>query len=123
MRKHRENRGPMSRLPENEAYWEALTERVVSDADSRLSAYRRLGTRWWHRLARFSTPLTVGAAGAVIAAVVWLPEIASEPTRDTSPATLYAVAPNDPLAAAFVTSAAAPTMATLLATPTLERTR
>jgi hypothetical protein len=113
----------MSRLPEDEAYWEALTERVVTDAAGRLSAYRSAGTRWWHRLARFSTPLTVGAAAAVIAAVVWLPEVASEPTRDTSPGTLYALAPDDPLTGPFVTSAAAPTMATLMATPTLERTR
>ncbi len=123
MRKRRENRGPMSRLPENEAYWEALTERVVSDAAGRLSAYRSAATRWWHRLARFSTPLTVGAAAAVIAAVVWLPAVEPQPGSDTSPGTLYALAPDDPLAAPFVTSTVAPTMATLLATPTLERTR
>jgi len=113
----------MSRLPEDAAYWEALTERVVTDAASRLSAYRNPGTRWWHRLARFATPLTVGAAAAVIAAVVWLPEVGPDLTSDTSPGTLYVLAPDDPLAAPFVTSAAAPTMATLLATPTLERTR
>ena len=123
MSEHRENRGPMSRLPEDEAYWEALTERVVTDAAGRLSANRSAGTRWWHRLARFATPLTIGAAAAVIAAVVWLPEVASEPTSDTSPGTLYALAADDPLAGPFVTSTAAPTMATLLATPTVERTR
>ncbi len=123
MSAHRENRGPMSRLPEDEVYWQALTERVVTDAAGRLSAYRSAGTRWWHRVARFATPLTIGAAAAVIAAVVWLPEVAPEPGSDTSPGTLYALATNDPLAAPFVTSAAAPTVATLLATPTLERTR
>ncbi len=123
MSKHRENRGPMSRLPEDAAYWEALTQRVVTDAASRLSAYRNAGTCWWHRLARFATPLTVGAAAAVIAAVVWLPEVGPGPTSDTSSGALYPWAPNDPLAAPFVTSAAAPTVATLLATPTLERTR
>src|SRR6266542_474287 len=68
-----------------------------------------------------ATPLTVGAAAAVIAAVVWRPEVGPEPTRDTSPGTPYALAPDDPLAGPFVTSAAAPTMATLMATPTLER--
>ena len=123
MSKHRANRGPMSRIPEDEVYWEALTERVVTDAAGRLSAYRGAGTRWWHCLARFSTPLTVGAAAAVIAAVVWLPEVGSEPTRDTSPGTPYASALDDPLAGPFVTSTVAPTMATLMATPTLERTR
>lgn len=120
MSKHRENRRPMSRLPEDEAYWETLTERVVADAAGRLSAYRCAGTRWWHRLARVSTPLTVGAAAAVIAALLWRPEVAGEP--GTSPATLYGFVPNDPLVAPFITSAAAPTMATLMATPTLERT-
>lgn len=122
MRKHRGNRGPMSRLPEDEAYWETLTDRLVTDAAGPLSAYRSAGTRRWHGLARFSTPLTVGAAAAVIAAVLWLPEVAGQPARSGSPESLYAFAPNDPLAAPFVTSAAAPTMATLMATPTLERT-
>ena len=123
MSKHRDNRGPMSRLPEADAYWEALTDRVVSDAAGRLIVYRSAGIRWWHHLARFSTPLTVAAAAAVIAAVAWLPEVASEPTRDTSRGTLYALAPDDPLAGPFVTSAAVPTMATLLATHTLEHAR
>ena len=120
---HRENRAAMSRLPEDEAYWEKLTQRLLTDAAGRLSAYRSAGTPWWHGLARCSTPLTVGAAVAVIAAVVWLPEAGAETRSGTSPGTLYALAPDDPLAAPFVTSAAAPTMATLLATPTLERTR
>lgn len=121
MTKHGGNRGPMSRLPEKEAYWEALTDRLVMDAAGRLSAYRSGGTRWWHRLVRFSTPLTVGAAAAVIAVLLWLPEVAREPAGGTSPAAFYGFAPNDPLAALFVTSAAAPTMATLMATPTSER--
>lgn len=121
MTKHGENRGPMSRLPEDEAYWAALTDRLVMDAVGRLSGYRSGGARWWHGLVRFSTPLTVGAAAAVIAAVLWLPELADEVTGSTSPAAVYGLAPNDPLAALFVTSEDAPTMATLIATPTSER--
>ena len=121
MRKHREHRGPLSRLPEDGAYWEALTDRLVMDAAGRLSAYRSAGTRWWHGLVPFSTPLTVGAAAAVIAALFWLPEVPGEPARGSSPATLYGFAPNDSLAALFVTSADAPSMATLLATPNSER--
>ena len=123
MSEHREHRRPMSRLPEDEPYWEALTERVMTDAAGRLSAYRSAGTRWWHGLARFATPLTVGAAAAVIATLVWLPKVGREPTSDTPPGTLYALAPDDPLAGPFVTSTDAPTMATLMATPTLERTQ
>lgn len=121
MRKHREDHGLLSRLPEEDAYWEALTDRLVTDAAGPLSAYRSAGTRWWHRLARYSTPLTVGAAAAVIAALLWLPEVAGAPAGRTSPAAPYGLAPSDPLAALFVTSAAAPTMATLMATPNSER--
>ena len=123
MSKHRDNRGLLSRLPESGAYWDVLTERVVTDAAGRLSAHRSDGTRWWRRLARFSAPLTVGAAAAVIAAVVWLSQVGPKATRDASPGTLYALAPDDPLAGLFVTSAAVPTMATLMATPTLEHAR
>ncbi|MBI3981303.1 MAG: hypothetical protein HY337_00200 [Gemmatimonadetes bacterium] len=123
MRKQRAHGGPMSRLPEDETYWEALTSRLVTDAADQLSAYRSARTRWWRGLARLSTPLTVGAAAAVVAALLWLPEVADEPTGVTLPATLYGFAPNDPLAALFVTSAEAPTMATLLATPTKEGAR
>lgn len=122
MNRHRENRGVMSRLPEDGAYWEALADRLVRDAAGRLRAYRSGGTRWSHSLARYSAPLTVGAAAAVIAALLWLPEVGGEPAGRASPATLYGFAPNDPLAALFVTSAAAPTMATLMATPTSETT-
>jgi hypothetical protein len=111
----------MSRLPEEKAYWEALTDRLVTDAAGRLSVHRSAGRSWWRGLARFSTPLTVGAAAAVIAALLWLPEVGGEPPGGTSPATLYGFAPNDPLAAPFVMSAAVPTMATLMATRTSER--
>jgi hypothetical protein len=121
MRKNRENRGLISRLPEDDAYWERLTDRLVTDAAGRLSAYRRARTRWWHGLARFSTPLFVGAAAAVIAAVLLLPELADDLTGSTSPAAVYGLAPDDPLAALFLTSEDAPTMAMLLATPAAER--
>ena len=113
----------MSRLPVENAYWEALTERLVTDAAGPLSAHRSTGTRWWCILARFSTPLTFGAAAAAIAALLWLPEVAGRPSPSSAPATLYGFAPNDPVVALFVTSADAPTMAMLMATPTKEGVR
>jgi hypothetical protein len=123
MKKYREKRGPMSRLPDDEAYWVALTDRLVTDAAGTLSAYRSAGTRWWHRPAQFAAPLAIGAVAAVIAALLWLPEVPGNSAEVTAPAALLGSAPNDPLAVLFVTSAVAPTMATVLATSTSERAR
>ena len=55
-----------SRLPEDPSYWERLTDRVVTNAGSQLGEYRNAASRPWHGLARFSVPLTIGAATAVI---------------------------------------------------------
>lgn len=113
----------MSRLPENDAYWQTLTDRLVTDAVDRLSSYRSAGRRWWQRPARFFLPLSLGAAAAVIAALIWLPDIADESVEDLSATSLYGFAPGDSLGAAFVTSAAPPTLETLMITPTSERTQ
>jgi hypothetical protein len=123
MTKYRERRGLMSRLPEDEAYWAALTERLVADAADPLHAYRSATTRWWRGLTRLSTPLTIGAAAAVIAALLWLSDMPGGSPGSTSAATAYGFTPNDPLAVLFVTSPAAPTMATVIATSTSERAR
>jgi len=93
----------ISRLPEDQGYWNALTDRLV------VSTYGGGGaTRWWHGLSRLSVPLGIAAAAALLAALVWQPE-------GSAPPSLYGFAPNDPLATLFVTSAVAPTMATLFA--------
>ncbi|HVH66746.1 MAG TPA: hypothetical protein VM716_02680 [Gemmatimonadales bacterium] len=97
-----------SRLPQDPSYWETLTDRVARDA------YRSASRSWWSSTARFSMPLAIGAAAAVIAALVWRPE---KPVPDSRPATLYGFAPSDPLAAPFITSATAPTIGALIAIP------
>lgn len=116
-----EDRGLMSRLPDDDAYWESLTERLVADAAGRLSEHRSLAARWWRGLARVATPVAVGAAAAVIAAFLWLPDVAGVPAADQRPAAVYGLAPSDPLAAPLVASPEAPTIATLMATQTSER--
>jgi len=112
----------MSRLPEDPRYWERLTDRVVANAGSQLGEYRNAASRPWHGLARFSVPLTIGAATAVIVALLWLPHRDRNVPERASAVTVYGLTPADPLAAQFIIAAAPPTMATLLATLTLERT-
>jgi hypothetical protein len=116
------DRGLLSRLLDDQAYWESLTERLVADAAGTLSEYRQPAKRWWRGLGRVATPMTVGAAVAVLVALLWLPDAAGvPPAADPPPATVYGLAPSDPLAAPFVASPAAPSVATLMATPTSER--
>lgn len=115
------DRGLLSRLPDDDAYWESLTKRLVVDAAGKLSAYRRPATPWWRGLARVATPMAVGAAAAVVAALLWLPAAVDVPAAAPPPATVYGLAPSDPLAAPLVASPEAPTIATLMATQTSER--
>lgn len=113
----------MSRLPEDPGYWEKLTQRVVADARDRLRQQRSDTSRLRHWLARFSIPLTVGAAAAVIIALLRLPDSVRHAPETSSPASVYGYTLSDPMAALFVASAAVPTMATLLSPLTSERTQ
>lgn len=110
-----------SRLPEDPSYWDKLTLRVVANAASQLRAYRVATSGPWHALARLSMPLAIGAAAAVIIALLRLPDTARASAENTTTATVYGFSPTDPLATLLATSASAPTMATLLSTPTSER--
>lgn len=112
----------MSRLPEDPGYWERLTTRIVTSAGSQLAAYRSVRNRQWQGLARFAIPLTIGAATTLIIASLWRPHALRNARQSALPATVYGFTLTDPLAAQFITAAAPPTMATLLATLTLERT-
>lgn len=94
-----------SRLPTDERYWAALIARIAAQPPAR---------RWWHALARFSTPLVIGAAAAVLVALLWMPPPARASGR------LYDFTPRDPLAVALLETPEAPTMAILIATSTSE---
>jgi len=115
--------GPMSRLPEDEAYWEALTDRLVVEAAGRLRAYRRGGRRWWQGLSRLSVPMTLAAAASVVAALFWLPDVRGEGSDDAWATTVFGLAPAGPLADRLLGSPTAPTMATLIVTPASEVSR
>lgn len=111
----------MSRLPEDPGYWGKLTDRLVANAGSQLRAYRVAPSGRWQALARSSIPLAIGAAVAVIIALLRLPGATRSSVEDAAPAAVYGFSPTDPLAILLVTATSAPTMATLLSTPSSER--
>lgn len=110
-----------SRLPEDQGYWNKLTDRLVANAASQLRSYRVTTSGWRQRLARLSMPLAIGAAAALIVAMLRLPERSRASVEDSRAAGVYGFSPNDPLVSLLATSASAPTMATLLSTPIPER--
>ncbi len=110
----------MSRLPDAPGYWDKLTDLLVSNGASQLRAYRVHRRGPWRALARLSTPFAIAAAAAVITALLALPATRLS-IQDSTAARVYALAPTDQLATIFLTSASAPTMATLLSTPSPER--
>lgn len=120
MTRPRDNGGLMSRLPDDDAYWGALADRLVLDAAGRLRAHRRGNRRWWLGLSRLSTPITLAAAASVVAALLWLPEVEGEGPDGGRATTVFGLAPTDPLADRLVGSPTAPTMATLIVPPTPE---
>lgn len=125
MTRSRESRGLLSRLPDDEAYWDGLADRLVLDAAGRLRAYRHARQRWWHGLSRLSTPLALAAAASIVAALLWLPEIGgrAEPDARAMNANVFGLMPAGPLAEQIVGSTTAPTMATLFVMPTMEVSR
>jgi len=118
MKRHRTPREDLSRLPQDEAYWAVLEDRLVADALGRLSAYDRSAGGWRRELARLSLPFSVGAAAAVVAALLWLPKHAVEPPVEAPAANAFGLAVGDRLGAVMMSSEAAPTMAILFATHT-----
>src|SRR3989442_9063307 len=101
------------RLLEAKGSGNALTDRL---GVSRWGGGGGGAPHWRHSLSRFSVPRGIAAAAVLLAALLWQPEVSAPPS-------LYGFAPTDPLATPFVTSAVAPTMATLFATSISEASR
>lgn len=111
----------MSRLPEYPSYWDKLSDRLVANAAIQLREYQTKTSGRWSALARLSLPLAIGAAAAVVVALLRLPGTARESRENATTASGYGFSPNDPWATLLVTSARPPSMATLLSTPNSER--
>ncbi len=112
MKGPREDRGLLSRLPDEAAYWDGLTDRIVADAVPRLGSLREEHTEWWSAMGRFSTVLATAAAAAVIAAIAVLPAGSSEQAVPFADA--LGLAPDDPLAAPVLMAEAPPAVEVLL---------
>lgn len=116
MTRSREIGGLRSRLPDDEAYWEGLVDRLALDAAGRLHAFRH-GRQRWNGLSRLSTPLALAAAASIVAALLWLPDVGDRAGQDARAANVFGLAPAGPLAEQIIGSTTAPTMATLFVTP------
>ena len=89
MNKPAEDRGIMSRLPEEGKFWEDLTDRIVEEAKPNLAVRRDQRDEWWSAMSRFSNLLATSALAATIAAIAFLPPVridlpatAQEPVED-----------------------------------------
>ena len=102
-----EDRGIVSRLPEDRKFWDDLTDRIVGEATPMLVVRHDQRGEWWSAMSRFSTALATGALAASIAAIVLLPPVPTDapaaPLESVEDA--LGIAPDHPLA---VLMAAAP---------------
>ena len=118
----KEQRGLFSRLPDDPAYWQDLTDKIVDDGRPRLAEFGAHRPAWWSELARFSRVLAAGAAAAVLALLLLFPaggELELQGgTMDT-----YGLIPSDPLAFTLFSREAPPTIETLIAMRTVESDR
>ena len=99
------------RLPEDPAYWSALTQRITAGADPVFAELKSRQT-WWGPLDRFGPALSIGAIAAAVAMFVALP--AGGPSIAPSDAPLAtAVSPTDLVENVFRTPSA-PDVMTLM---------
>ena len=117
MKTPREDRGMLSRLPEDPGYWDGLTDRIVGEARPELALRRGDRREWWSAMDRLSTVLATGAVAAVVALVSLLPAQAVGPgpaPAQVQVADLFGIAPHDPLATPLLIAESPPTMVALV---------
>lgn len=86
------------RLPDDDAYWDRLADRIV-DSAAPILRERRDEQEWWQPLARWSPAIGVAAAAAALLVLIAGPPEASRPAPFSFEQLL---SPDDPLAAAVV---------------------
>ncbi len=105
-----DERGLLSRLPQDPAYWDRLTARITADAAPRVRTWHS-GEPWWSTLGRWSPLLAAAAVAAVLAAATLLPREAAAPAPM---AEAFDFTPADPVARVVLSAAAPPAVPSLL---------
>jgi hypothetical protein len=106
----------LSELPSDEAYWQRLEARIVSDLRPQLrdvagARAGAAGSGWWAPLAARALPLGGLAAAAALAALLF----ASDRVARPGPATgLLAIPDDDPAFNEFVLAPSPPTIASFV---------
>jgi len=116
-----EERGLLSRLPQDPQYWNTLAGRVTTDASPHLRSLRSADDAWWSVLGRLSPLLATAAAAAVLTALSLLPSRTTSPDRVTTEA--FDFTPDDPIAGPLLSADAPPAVAALLGMQTGETER
>jgi hypothetical protein len=98
-----------SRLPDDRAYWDDLTDRIVAEAEPILRQHREREA-WWQPLAKWSSLIGVTAAAAALLVAVLGPPAASSPPVSFE----QLLAPEDPVGQAVVAGAAASEISAIL---------
>ena len=113
----REDRGMLSRLPDDRSYWDDFSNRIVEDAKPHIAARHDDRGEWWSAMARFSTVLATGAVAATLALISFLPAQpagSDSVVSETQVADLFGIAPDDPLAGPLLVADSPPTMDALI---------
>jgi hypothetical protein len=119
----------LSELPSDEAYWEGLETRIVSDLRPRVrdvaaanagAHAEPAGIAWWAPLAARALPLGGLAAAAAVATLLFASERVSRTDRSVG---ILAIPDDDPAFSAFVLSPSPPPIASFVIAGDMEGSR
>jgi hypothetical protein len=99
----------LSELPDDEAYWDGLEQRIVAGLGPRVPAR---SDAWWTPLAARAWTLGGLAAAAAIAALLLMP--ARDEARPVTESSLLLLPNSDPAFVTFVSAPGPPTVGSLL---------
>jgi hypothetical protein len=108
---------PLSKLPEEQSYWDDLETRIMADLRPRVRAASERRPDWWKPLAARAWGLSGLAVAAGIAALALVPARGLEP--ETSVTGILRLPDDDAAVTAFLSAPAPPALASLVLAPFL----